>query len=96
MAGKKPRSALGSAASSARRKRTIALTELRKASRYLASLAGRLDGLAAQMEDHSLGEIHIDGQGLFRRGVDEIDRFIDNVSKGISQAKRDKERASLL
>jgi hypothetical protein len=96
MAGKKPRPALGDSTASARRKRTIVLTDLRKASRYLASQAGRLDGLAAQMDEHDLKEIHIDGQGLFRRGVDEIDRFIDNVSKGISQAKRDKERASLL
>jgi hypothetical protein len=94
MARRKPRPTSSDVAGS-RRKRTIALAELRKAALYLANQNGRLEGLAAQMEDHGLDQIQIDGQGLLARGVDEVDRFIDNVSKGISQAKRDKERATL-
>ena len=93
MSPRKPRST--TAPPPAGRKKDLALADLEKAARCLADQLGRLEGFAHEMKKHRVTHIRIDGQGLLTRGTDEIDRFLDNVGKGISQAKRDRERQSL-
>ena len=77
------------------RKRTIGLEDVRKAARTLKQQSASLDALAEVMKSGGLEEIEIDGYGLLERGVDEVDRFVDNVDKGVKKARRDKERSSM-
>ena len=77
------------------RKRTIDLEDVRKGARTLKQQAAALDALAEVMKTGALGEIEIDGYGLLERGINEVDRFVDNVDKGVKKARRDKERSSM-
>jgi len=77
------------------RKRTIPLADVDKASQLLAQQSHQLAALADILREEKLAEIEIDGFGLLQRGVDEIDRFIDNVDKGVNQARRDKRRSEM-
>lgn len=77
------------------RKRTISLEDVRKAARTLKQQAASLDALAEVMKAGNLEEIEIDGYGLLERGIDEVDRFVDNVDKGVKKAHRNKERSSM-
>ena len=77
------------------RKRTISLEDVRKAARTLKQQSASLDALAEVMKTGGLDEIEIDGYGLLDRGIDEVDRFVDNVDKGVKKARRDKERSSM-
>ncbi len=77
------------------RKRDIPHSTLSHAARLLQQQSARLTALADVMKDQKIAEIEIDGYGLLERGIDELDRFLDNVEKGVNQAKRDKERSML-
>ena len=77
------------------RKRTISLEDVRKAARTLKQQSASLEALAQVMKAGGLEEIEIDGYGLLERGIDEVDRFVDNVDKGVKKASRDKERSSM-
>jgi len=83
------------AASGGSRKRTIVAEDIAKGARTLQQQAAALDALVQAMKSNAVKQIEIDGFGLLERGVDEIDRFIDNVDKGVKQARRDKERAAM-
>lgn len=90
MAKKKPTTATSGA-----RKRFIAVDDVVKGVRTLTQQSAALEALVQVMKSTGLKQIEIDGFGLLERGVDEIDRFIDNVDKGVKQARRDKERAAM-
>ena len=77
------------------RKRFIAVDDVVKGARTLTQQSAALEALVQVIKSTGLKQIEIDGFGLLERGVDEIDRFIDNVDKGVKQARRDKERAAL-
>lgn len=77
------------------RKRAVGIEDVLKGARTLTQQSAALDALVQVMKSNGLKQIQIDGFGLLERGVDEIDRFIDNVDKGVKQARRDKERASM-
>ena len=77
------------------RKRMLSREEVRKASLTLSQQSADLQAQAAVMQKNELAAIEIDGVGLLERGVSEIDRFIDNVDKGVNRAKRDKDRSSM-
>lgn len=77
------------------RKRNVSHDVLLHAARLLQQQSTRLTSLADVMKDQKIAEVEIDGYGLLERGIDEMDRFLDNVNKGVNQAKRDKERSLL-
>ncbi len=79
----------------ASRKQSISAAEVGRAAKLLGNQAAQLTALATQMLEHQLGEIEIDGAGLLDRGVDEIDRYLDNVQKGILKGRREKDRSSM-
>jgi hypothetical protein len=95
MVKKKPHRAEAATESSGTRKRTISCQELQRAVLTLRQQVGDLEGQLKMMEKSELTEIEIDGYGLLQRGGDEIDRFIENVNKGVNRAKRDKQRLSI-
>lgn len=95
MAKKKSRRSRARKTPPGTRKRKISADEVKRAARLLADQSDGLKALLAQMQQHGLKEIEIDGQGLLMRGIDTIDRYIDNVDAGIRKARRDKERTSL-
>jgi len=78
-----------------RRKKEISADDVDVALGVLGDQVKQLADLARQIRTHALREIEIDGAGLFERGIDEIDRYIDNVGKGIAQARREKHRANM-
>lgn len=95
MAKKKSRRSRAGSTPPGTRKRKISADEVKRAARLLADQSDGLKALLAQMQQHGLKEIEIDGHGLLMRGIDTIDRYIDNVDAGIRKARRDKERTSL-
>jgi hypothetical protein len=95
MAKKRDRGSRQGSSRGGSRKRIISLDEINKAAALLSQNSGGLQGLAAAMREHKITEIEIDGFGLLERGIDEIDRFIDNVEKGVSKAKRSIDRSAL-
>ena len=76
------------------RKKTISSADIHRAIKLLGLQSSQMAAIAAQMTEHSLEEIEIDGAGLFDRGVDEIGRYIDNLNKGAAKARREKESFS--
>jgi len=95
MAKKRERGSRQGSSRGGSRKRIISLDDINKAAALLSQNSGGLKGLAKAMREHKIAEIEIDGFGLLERGIDEIDRFIDNVEKGVSRAKRDINRSAL-
>lgn len=73
--------------------RTLARSDVERSGRLVGDLAAQLAALAKILEEQSIREIEIDGVGLFERGVDQIERYIDNVSSGVSRAQRERRRA---
>ena len=76
------------------RKKTISVDDLQRAVTLLGDQSSQFAALATLMTEHALGEIEIDGAGLFDRGIDKIDRYIDNLNKGAAKARREKERSA--
>ena len=95
MSARKARGGEAAKSKTGGRKRRISPADLHRAMKTLGDQTAELAALARQMEEHALREIEIDGLGLLKRGNDEIDRYIDNVSKGIGKARRQKERSAL-
>ena len=79
----------------AKRKQMISDDQIKKAAAMVEHACVELKALAAVMEKHDLSEVEIDGIGLLHRGVDEIDRFIENVDKSVKRARREQERLSM-
>lgn len=77
------------------RKRAVNVEDVIKGARTLTQQSAALDALVQVMKLNGFKQIQMDGFGLLERGIDEIDRFIDNVDKGVKQARRDKERAAM-
>lgn len=77
------------------RKRIVAVAEIQRAAQTLGQQQANMAALVDIMQQEGIAEIEIDGYGLLERGIDEIDRFLDNVDKGVNQAKRDKLRSTL-
>jgi hypothetical protein len=53
----------------------------------LREQSARLAGLARGMHDAEVKEVVVDGHAMLLRGMNQIDNFLDNLSRAIREAK---------
>jgi hypothetical protein len=89
----KKKAAVATATSRNSRIKRVSRGDVERSAGHVGDLSAQLQALFRQMEENAIRDIEIDGIGLLERGLDQIARFVDNVSSGISRAQREKRRA---